>query len=142
MQNSTCREMSSNVASPKFTPKKEKALIELLEGASISDAAAKVGVNERTIQRWLKEPEFQTRLDQGKDDIYTQAMDSIRDASGKAAKRLSELLDSPTEKTALKAAELIFNLNRQNTQKKQELERRIEEVEKTVERILNSRGQR
>lgn len=140
MPNSTCRKMSSNVASPKFSPKMEKALIELLGGASFSEAAAKVGVNERTIQRWLKELEFQKRLDQEKDYIYTQAMDSIRDASCKAAKRLSELVDSTTEKTALKAAELIISLNRK-IKEEEALERRLEEVEKAVER-KNSWGQR
>lgn len=134
MPNSRCREMSCNVASPKFTLKKEKALIELLDGASFSKAAAKVGVNERTIQRWLKEPEFQKRLSQARDDIYVEAIDSLRDASGKAAKKLIELLDSPSEKTALKAAELIINLNRQNTEKKQELERRVEAIEEVLDR--------
>lgn len=132
MQNFGRREMSSNVSSPKFSPKKERVLIELLEGARFSEAAASVGVNERTIQRWLKEPEFQKRLSRARDDSYKEAMDSLRDASSRAAKRLSELVESPSEKIALKACELIIGLNRKITEE-QWLERRIEELEKAIE---------
>jgi transposase len=139
MQNFNSREMSSNVACPKFSPKKERALIELLEGAKVSEAAAKVGVNERTIQRWLKEPEFQKRLTQGRSEIYNEAMDSLREASGRAAKRIRELVDSPSEKTALKAAELAITLNLK-IRDAQDQERRIRELEKEVERRY-SRGQ-
>jgi len=129
MQNSRCRKMSSNVASPKFSPIKEKVLIGLLGRASFAEAADSVGVNERTIQRWLKEPEFQKRLSRARDDIYLEAMDSLRDTSIRAAKKLGDLVDSPSEKTALKACELIQSLNRQITEEKG-LVKRIEELEK------------
>lgn len=138
MKNSKCHEMSSNVASTKFPPKKEKALIEILKGAKGSEAAAKAGVNERTIQRWFKEPEFQKRLTQGRDEIYKQAMNSIRDASCKGAKRLSELVDSPSDKTAIKACELAITLDLK-IREAQKLERRIEELERAVERKSSGR---
>ncbi len=140
MQNVNSRETSSNVASPKFSPKKEKALLSLLEGANVSEAAAKVGVHERTIRRWLKEPEFQKRLNQTRLDLYSEALESLRDASSKAVKRLSELLDSGSEKTALKAAELIINFSLK-INLEQEHERRLEELEEALER-KNSWGQR
>lgn len=134
MENFRCHEMSSNVASPKFTHKKEMALILLLDGYKHSEVASKIGVTERTIQRWLKESEFQKRLAQGREDIYKQGMDSLRETFSKAVKKVSELLDSQSEKTSLKAAELIISLNREINEK-QDLGSLVGELEKIVGRI-------
>ncbi len=131
MQNFNRQELSANVGSPKFSPKKEMALIALLEGTKFSEAATKIGVSERSVLRWLKEPEFQERLNQGMASLRTQALDLLRDTLCKATKRLSELVDSSSEKIALQASELVINFNLK-LKEEQELAARIQELEKVL----------
>jgi len=55
--------MQKNIENNKeLTPKKHKAIVALMEERTIAEAAEKAGVGERTLYRWLKEPDFKTAL--------------------------------------------------------------------------------
>ena len=64
-----------------LTKAAELLIVALLHKPTIKEAAAEVGISERTAFRWLQNPEFQTR--------YTEARraatsDAVRELQGKA----------------------------------------------------------
>src|ERR671932_2508179 len=63
-----------------LTPKQHKALAALLTEPTLSDAAAKVGIGERTLHSWLAEPAFKAAY-----------LDVRREAVGQAIARLQQL---------------------------------------------------
>ena len=63
-----------------LTPKQHKALAALLTEPTLSAAAAKVGIGERTLHSWLAEPAFKAAY-----------LDVRREAVGQAIARLQQL---------------------------------------------------
>jgi transposase-like protein len=54
------------------------AIEELAAGASVSEAARRLGVSRRTIERWIREPEFLARLNRRRREVWTSAHDRSR----------------------------------------------------------------
>lgn len=58
----------------KRTRKQEQAIAALLECQTIQQAAAKVGVAEQTLRRWMKDPEFQDAYRRARTDCVDRAV--------------------------------------------------------------------
>jgi hypothetical protein len=65
-------------AQDQLTAKQHEGILALLSEPSIQNAAMKVGVTEKTIRRWLDQPEFAAEYRKAKRDAYTQAIGVVQ----------------------------------------------------------------
>ncbi len=65
--------MSGN-APDNLTPKQEEGLTALLNHPTVRDAAKAVGVDERTLHRWLDEPAFARAYRKARRQAFSQAI--------------------------------------------------------------------
>ena len=95
----------------KLTRNQARAIEALLTHRTIEDAAGAVGVNPRTIYRWMNEPAFRLSLDQATTGAINQSVADIhssRSALGEPIFRVRDDIDvSPGVR--LRAAQIIDN---------------------------------
>ena len=111
--------------------RREAVLALLVSGATIKATADSVGTNEKTIRRWLKEPEFAAELAEARADV-TKGV--IRSLIGKAEQAITTLDDiMTTEKVSahakVTAARTIIEYALKSIET-EEIINRIEELEK------------
>lgn len=58
----------------KLSPKQLLAVVELAKGTSIQKTADSVGVNEKTVDIWKKQPAFLAAIREAEDDIYNESL--------------------------------------------------------------------
>lgn len=126
--------MSENVRKNALTPRQLKAVSCLLEGATMRETAVCVGVNEKTISRWLCQPEFTRQLKAGETVVLERVSRRLVGLAERAVTVLGELLDNPgvagagvRRLTAVNLLELTQAYRELN-----EFERRLLELEKAV----------
>lgn len=93
-----------------LTPKQVQGIRSLLTKHSISEAAKDAGVTDRTVYRWLEEPEFKKALTQAEDLAIDAAARGLVGMTEKALTTITEVLDSATvhPATRLRAAECVL----------------------------------
>ena len=99
--------MSGNVRS-KETPlsaKQAQALPHLAIGRTLADTATAINVSERTIYRWLTDPEFKGAYLELRDVEAKIARAELRGLSLKAATTLSKAMDNDDPYISLRAAQ-------------------------------------
>jgi hypothetical protein len=96
----------------KFGRKKEDAIAALLTHRSIEEAARAIRVVPNTLQRWMKEPEFDIAYRAAKRAAFGQAIARLHQGSSAAATTLMKLmLDSATPaSTRARCAESVLDL--------------------------------
>jgi DNA mismatch repair ATPase MutS len=77
-----------------LTPKQHKALAALLSEPTVTAAAAKVGIGERTLHTWLREPAFDAAYTALRHDAVGLAVGRLQHATGSAVDALIEVLDT------------------------------------------------
>jgi hypothetical protein len=94
----------------KFARKAEQAIAALLTRPSVEDAARTTGVGEKTIRRWLQEPEFKVRYLRARRESVQQAIARMQQAMGAAGTTILKLMMDPNVPAAvrLRAAEAVF----------------------------------
>ncbi len=94
----------------KFEQKIEQAIAALLSHRSIEDAAREVGISANTLQRWIKEPEFQDELRKARQAVFTHAIGRLQDAAGAAVSSLLRIMMdmSTPAATRLRAIEMVL----------------------------------
>jgi hypothetical protein len=100
----------------------------LAGGLTLTQAAEKAGVAERTARRRAKEPTFRRRVEELKAEAVGRAVGVLGRSMTGAAVELAKLLKSADEKTRLQAAREIIGLTLRARQQT-ELERRMTELE-------------
>jgi HEAT repeat protein len=84
--------------------------IELLaKGASHGEAARGAGVDKRTIQRWLKEPEFRDDIETFRAGMLSSSAGQLCQASNDAVQTLQKLLKDESASIKLGAARAILD---------------------------------
>jgi AcrR family transcriptional regulator len=115
-----------------YTGKKRKfenVIACLLSSDTISQAASAAGISESTIYNYLRNAEFQKQYREVKQQIVSQAASSISTMTRPAIDEMFHLLlNSKSDNTRLKAAELIINYSLQLVTL-DEIENRIEQLE-------------
>lgn len=110
------------------------AIASLLGGRNIAAAAAQCGVSKRTLQRWLKHESFRRNYDDAKRELLEGTINKLRSVGGEAVDALREVV---TDGEAAAAARVSGSRAILETLIKavevQELEKRIGELEKTLE---------
>jgi hypothetical protein len=72
--------------------KQEETIAALLSSASIPQAATKVGIDESTVDRWLKDPEFRGRYRAARRELVEHSVSLLQRAAGAAVTTLIQLL--------------------------------------------------
>jgi len=89
-----------------LTPRQQKALMTVLTmGGSVEKCAAKLGLNRRTLSRWLRQPEFQEALEALRIATLKRAKDRLRAATeGAVAVLIQVMAGSSSENARIRAA--------------------------------------
>lgn len=96
--------------SRQISRRQQEFLCALLESATIKEAAARVGVNERTAYRWRQQPEFVDAYGAAKAVIYQDAITRLQSAAGAAVTTLCNSLADRSGAVRLRAALGILQL--------------------------------
>jgi hypothetical protein len=109
---------------------REKAVIALLQQATIEKAAQVTGVGLRTLQRWLTDATFQEALRKAKSDALADATAKLRMVSGRAVQVLDSIANNrrATYAARVSACRCILELGL-IAHEDEELERRILNLE-------------
>ena len=94
----------------KLGGKKDAALLALLSGRSVEEAARSANVTPRTLYRWLEDPEFDAAYRSAKRAAFGQALARLQQGSAAAATTMLKImLDTGTSpSTRLRAADCVF----------------------------------
>jgi uncharacterized protein (UPF0147 family) len=108
-----------------------KVIVLLASGDSIDNAALKAGCNEKTIDGWLKLPEFKQALRDAISEIYESAIaESVRHSTS-AIKVLAKIIndeEAPNRDRIAAARELLANASKWRDWQLEERISRLEEL--------------
>ena len=95
----------------KFGRKKEEALVALLSHRNLEEAARSVGIDPKTLLRWLQVPEFRTAYREARRAAYLQSVARLQQASSAAATTILKLMLDPKTPASVRvrAAECVMN---------------------------------
>jgi transposase-like protein len=95
----------------KFDRKKEDAIVALLTQRNVEEAARSIGIDTKTLLRWMKDPEFDKDYREARRDAFRQSIARLQQGSGAAASTILKLMvdsNSPAS-IKLRAAEAALN---------------------------------
>lgn len=107
---------------PKET-NKEKALAALLESSSIAEAAKKSGLSDKTLRRFLQEPEFKKEYRAARKLLLEENILAMQDLSRTAIETLTNSLTCENPAVALRAAMFVVEQTRRDFETNDILER-------------------
>ena len=132
--------MSEDVRkSPIKTANREKALNSLLESLTISDAAQKCGLNEKTLRRFLADAEFQKEFRAARRVIFEQNIVRLQSLHAGAVDTLERNLNCENPSVEVRAAQIIIEGNRKDFETLDILER-LEKIEDEHSKQIEENG--
>jgi hypothetical protein len=107
--------MSANKAN-QLTPKQEEGIVALLNEPTVKRAAESVGVDERTMHRWLDQPEFSRRYRKVRRDSFAQAIALTQKYAPHAVQVLMKVMADPTaaHSSKVSAAVAVLKFSRES----------------------------
>ena len=95
----------------KFGRKKEEAIVALLTQRNVEEAARAIGIDPKTLLRWLRIPEFQSAYRQARRDAFGQSIARLQQGTSAAATTLLKIMIDPAAPASVRvrAADSIFN---------------------------------
>jgi hypothetical protein len=93
---------------PKET-NKEKVLTALIESASITEAASKCELSEKTLRRYLEEKDFSDEYAAARRQVVENSITQLQQASGEAVETLRRNLTCDNPQAEIRAAQLILD---------------------------------
>jgi len=88
----------------RISPKREKAVMALLEQPTIAKAAEQAGVHESTLYRWLKEHNFQRHLAYTSWQMKNRSINRMRQTMSEAVNLLEKVVKDEKESTHARLA--------------------------------------
>ncbi len=130
-------------SSQKRARKQDQAIAALLEQPTISKAAKKAGVGERTLLRWLKLDDFQLAYRIARRALVSQAIAHLQQITGEAVETLRLVMKDKSAPASAKVAaarialDLAFKAieTEDVEQRLTALEQRFEEIQHNEEKI-------
>jgi hypothetical protein len=116
-------------AERELTARQQRVIAALLASRSITEAANVVGVNERTVRRWLEQPPFRDALHEAQRAVLRNALGRLQAMTMRAADTLESLLSAQSEPVRVAAAKEIL-LRAVDATAIVELEERVERLER------------
>jgi len=95
----------------KLTSKQEQAALYIAHGFKFNRIAKQLGINERTIYRWLDREDFRQHIDKEKSKRREYAKEILKNSFSKAVQKIRNLLSDNNSNVSLKAALSIIDLN-------------------------------
>lgn len=118
----------------RLAPRRARAVAVVLEEPTLARAAKRIGVHDRTLRRWLKDPDFRRALDEARRQAFGEALARVQFGASRAAQALLDVLDDeearPTERVAAARA-LLEHAHR--AEEILDLRGRLEAVEGVLE---------
>jgi phage terminase small subunit len=91
-----------------LTPKQYTFLALLLAPMTITEAAKKAGIAERTAYRWVNDPIFKQTLDASQANLFEQGMNALKSKFVNAVKTLDSNLAAMQSADQIRAAKIII----------------------------------
>jgi hypothetical protein len=92
----------------KASRKREQAIAALLERPTISEAARAVGIGEKTLRRWLAEPEFKAAYQDIREQALRIAVGHLQGLLASAAEALERAMTCGTPGVEVRAAGIVI----------------------------------
>lgn len=132
--------MSENVRKcPVKKANREKALTALLESATITEAAQKCGLNEKTLRRYLDDAEFQKEFRAARRVVFEQNIVRLQSLHAGAVDTLERNLTCENPSVEVRAAQIIIEGNRKDFETLDILER-LEKIEDEHSKQIEENG--
>jgi uncharacterized protein YjcR len=96
----------------KISDKQLEAIPYILSSSNQKEAADKLGVDVRTIQRWKEQPEFQNKLEEAESLLYQENANKVMLLQSDAVKSLEDVMKNPDQDGAsakMRAAKEIIS---------------------------------
>ena len=103
-------EMSAAHRRKSLSANQEKALAALLVLPTITAAARRCSLNERTIRRYLKDPQFAARYAEEREALVDEAISAVEKLALGAAKAINDALGHEDVITRLRASRQAWDL--------------------------------
>jgi transposase len=117
----------------RLTHKQERAITLLLQNKSTEEIASELRVNQSTVYRWLKQDAFKERFNEVRQELFNEALNSLKTLTKQAIDTLDDILKNGTKETSrVTASKTVLELALR-LKEVEELEKRVEELEKIVE---------
>ena len=71
---------------------RQAAITALVSSPNVKEAAQTCGISERTLHRWLKEPEFIQQLNEAQRGVTNQIMNAVISRAERAAETLDTIM--------------------------------------------------
>ena len=84
----------------RLTPRQKRAVESLIVCNTISDAAKRANMNERTLYRWLQQEEFQSVVRRARQLSLTQLATHMQHVAARAAGTLNEVMEDKNATSA------------------------------------------
>jgi predicted transcriptional regulator len=124
----------SDPVTERLSPAQSAALVALLAGARMTEAADAAGVTDRTVRSWLAtDPDFRAALLEAHSASWRGAVARLSELAGKAVAALEDVLDDEgaTGATKIRAAEVILE-RVEKTLELEDLAKRLEALEQAA----------
>jgi hypothetical protein len=117
----------------KLSRKKEQAIAALLSKPSIPEAAAEVGIGEKTLWRWLQVADFKDSYRAARREVVAHAIAQVQAGLGDAVKTLQDIMsDSDAPASArVSAARTMIDMGVKAVEV-EDIEGRISKLEKLI----------
>lgn len=99
-----------------LTPEQETAIVALLNQPTVQKAAEQVGVSDRTVYRWMDEPEFSEAYRRARRQAFSQAIAMSQKYAPLALQALAKIVhdDSRPCSARVSAASAILKFSRES----------------------------
>lgn len=119
------------VPTSNLTPRQEKAIAALLTEPTVVKAAESIKVGERTIRRWLAEPEFDRAYKAARRSAFDVAVGLTQKYAGLAVHTLAKILADNSAPHAAKVSAAVAMLKfAREALELDDLARRLDELER------------
>ncbi|HYT92750.1 MAG TPA: hypothetical protein VEL76_28800 [Gemmataceae bacterium] len=96
----------------KLTQKQETLIAALLTEPTYAKAAAKAGISEATLHRWLALPAFQEAFRTARRQVFQTAIARLQRLAARAVTTLARGLKAPRPADSIRAADLLLQHGR------------------------------
>jgi hypothetical protein len=117
----------------KFGHKKEQAIAALLSHRNVEEAARAAGLSANTLQRWIKDPEFDAAYREARRTAFEQSIARLQDGAGAAVTTVLKIMLDTNAPAGirLRAAEVVLERGAQAIEMG-DLEARVVELERAA----------
>jgi len=118
----------------KFERKKEEAIAALLTQRNVEEAARAVGIDAKTLLRWMKEPQFDAEYRAARRAAFGQSVARLQQMSVAAASTLGKVMVDPSTpaSTKVRAADSVL-AHAAKAIELEDIEARLSELERASE---------